>query len=147
MTIAPQRIPITYEADYRTDTIGLYAGGELYAAVHGVSRNADDPAESFGWYAYVHRFDHDGRPEASTIRWIAVSRYLRDPDADRKLAALLDELVALRVGDIAIQPFRFVYDGVPFGLIDESDPDRGDWAELHPDRLGFNPPWDGTYST
>jgi formate hydrogenlyase regulatory protein HycA len=34
-----------------------------------------------------------------------------------------------------------------FGLIDESAPDRRDWAELHPDRLGFNPPWDGTYNT
>ena len=39
------------------------------------------------------------------------------------------------------------YDGVTFGLIDESGPDRGSWAELYPDRLGFTDPWDGTYST
>jgi hypothetical protein len=36
---------------------------------------------------------------------------------------------------------------VTFGLIDESRPDRGSWAELYPDRLGFSVPWDGTYST
>jgi hypothetical protein len=145
---APQRIPFTHEPDYRTNTIGQYEGGEFYAAVHGASRDVDDPAESFGWYAYAHRFDHDGRHEASMIRRIALSRNLTDPDAaDRILAAILDELDALRFGDIAIQPFRLTYDGVLFGLIDESDSDRGDWAELYPDRLGFNPPWDGTYST
>ncbi|MEV4134253.1 hypothetical protein AB0J72_19035 [Dactylosporangium sp. NPDC049742] len=144
----PQRIPIAHEADHRTDTIGRYAGGEFYAAVHGANRDVDDPAESVGWYAYVHRFDHNGRHEASTIRRIALSRYLTDPDAAaRILTALLDELDAPRFGDIAIQPFRLTYDGVLFGLIDESDPDRGDWAELYPDRLGFNPPWDGNYST
>ncbi|WP_327003034.1 hypothetical protein OHA72_49455 [Dactylosporangium sp. NBC_01737] len=96
----------------------------------------------------MHRFDHDGRHESSTIRRIALSRYLTDPDAaDRILTGLLYELDAPRFGDIAIQPFRLTCDGVLFGLIDESDPDRGDWAELYPDRLGFTPPWDGTYST
>jgi hypothetical protein len=43
--------------------------------------------------------------------------------------------------------FRVLYDGVTFGLIDESDTDRGVWFELHPDRLGFGEPRDGLYVT
>ena len=50
-------------------------------------------------------------------------------------------------GDIAIRPFSLTYDGVTFGLIDESSPGRGSRAELYPDRFGFSDPWDGTYST
>ncbi|GAA2336879.1 hypothetical protein [Dactylosporangium salmoneum] len=145
----PQRIPIAHEPGYRTDAIGRFAGGQFYAAAHGARRDVEgDPAEEFGWYAYLHRFDEDGRHEASTIRRIGLSRYLTDPDApDRILAALLGELSRPRFGDIAIRPFQFTYDGVVFGLVDESEPDRGDWAELYPDGLGFAPPWDGTYST
>jgi formate hydrogenlyase regulatory protein HycA len=37
--------------------------------------------------------------------------------------------------------------GVTFGLIDESDAERGDRVGLYPDRLGFTEPWDGLYST
>ena len=50
-------------------------------------------------------------------------------------------------GDIAICPFSLTYDGVTFGLIDESSPGRCSSAELYPDRFGFSDPWDGTYST
>jgi hypothetical protein len=35
---------------------------------------------------------------------------------------------------------------VLFGLLTGEDED-GSWAELYPDRLGFGPPWDGTYDT
>ncbi|MFC5005451.1 hypothetical protein ACFPIJ_47430 [Dactylosporangium cerinum] len=144
----PHRIPIAHEPDYRTDTIGRHKAGYFYAAVHGAERDVDDLDEGFAWYAYVHRFDHDGRHEESTIRRIALSRYLTDPQAaDRILATLLDQLDAPRFEDIAIQPFSLAYDGVRFGLIDESSADRGDWAELYPDRLGFTHPWNGAYST
>jgi hypothetical protein len=34
-----------------------------------------------------------------------------------------------------------------FELVDESDEERGDWAELYPNRWGFDPPWDGRYDT
>jgi formate hydrogenlyase regulatory protein HycA len=34
-----------------------------------------------------------------------------------------------------------------FELVDESDEERGDWAELYPNRWGFSPPWDGRYDT
>jgi hypothetical protein len=48
--------------------------------------------------------------------------------------------------------FQTEYDGILFGLIDESgdDPELGhggDWVELYPDRLGFHSPWDGEYDT
>ena len=39
------------------------------------------------------------------------------------------------------------FGGVVFGLIDESEPLRGDWVELYPDRLGFHEPWNGLYDT
>jgi len=50
-------------------------------------------------------------------------------------------------GDIRIRLFRVDFDGVVFGLIDESEPERGDWVELYPDRLGFHEPWNGLYDT
>lgn len=63
------------------------------------------------------------------------------------LAGLLDRLPGREFGDIAVRPFRVVHDGVTFALADESGPERGAWAELYPDRLGFGEPWDGTCST
>lgn len=72
----------------------------------------------------------------------------RDSGVSRpRLASLLGQLEDAEFGSIAIRPFTLTYDGVTFGLIDESGPDRGSWAELYPDRLGFSDPWDGTYST
>ncbi|MGW3783648.1 hypothetical protein ACWD5Z_03635 [Micromonospora chokoriensis] len=81
---------------------------------------------------------------------MATAPYLRGEladEAEARLATLLDQLPERQYGDIAIQLFRMVHDGVTFGLIDESDPERGDWVELYPDRLGFTEPWDGLYST
>jgi formate hydrogenlyase regulatory protein HycA len=44
-----------------------------------------------------------------------------------------------------VRPFRRVLDGVLFGLLVESEEEGDEWAELHPDRLGFGPPWDGAH--
>ncbi|WP_033338593.1 hypothetical protein [Catenuloplanes japonicus] len=141
--VVPQRIPIAWEAGYRTDTIGRYAGGQFYAAMHGVFRPGAGPA----WYAYVHLFDHDGWYVETRVRLLARTEVLADvPGADRTLAGLLAGLSRVRYGDIAVRPFRFEHDGVLFGLIDESDEQRGPWVELYPDRLGFTPPWTGEYS-
>jgi formate hydrogenlyase regulatory protein HycA len=63
----------------------------------------------------------------------------------------LDGLSQREYGDIAIRPFRLVFDGVLFGLVTEchAEDEEGDhdWAELYPDRLGFCAPWDGQYDT
>ena len=64
-----------------------------------------------------------------------------------KRAELLDSLPEREFGDIASRPFELLFEGVRFALVDESAPDRGDWAELYPDRLGFTSPWNGEYST
>lgn len=148
----PRRIPIAHESDYRTDTIGRYAHGQFYAAVHGAQPELNGTDTDYDgrnrWYAYLHLFDHDGRHQRSDIRLLQVSHYFTaDDDADRVLAELLAQLPEAEFGDIAIQPFRLVHDGIVFGLIDESEPERGDWAELYPDRLGFHSPWNGEYST
>lgn len=81
------------------------------------------------------------------------------------MAALLDGLPEREYGDIAIRPFQLMVDGVLFGLVVEHhDRESGDgdgdgedgegegegeddWAELHPDQLGFYAPWDGLYDT
>jgi formate hydrogenlyase regulatory protein HycA len=67
--------------------------------------------------------------------------------ANAKRTELLDSLPGREFGDIAIRPFERYFEGVQFALVDESEPDRGDRAELYPDRLGFHVPWNGRYST
>ncbi|HEY7222822.1 MAG TPA: hypothetical protein VH561_04300 [Micromonosporaceae bacterium] len=98
-------------------------------------------------HAYVHLFDHDGRHQRSTIARV---------DHRRTLGSALDGLVAplpgKSYGDIAVRLLQLEQQGVLFGLVDESGDRAGDgghvdWVELYPDRLGFDEPWDGTYST
>jgi formate hydrogenlyase regulatory protein HycA len=148
----PEVVPIAHEPGYHTDTIGRYADGQFYAAVHGAVRVGDDPydRECLRWYAYVHRFDADGRYLRSDIEALGPAPFLRGELYERanlRLEELLDALPGLEYGDIAIRPFQLSFDGVLFGLIDESDGERGDWAELYPDGLGFGEPWDGEYDT
>lgn len=150
----PQRVPIAREAGYRTDTIGRYREGQFYGAVHGAHRDDDhDPdwgRERIRWYAYLHLFDADGNHSKSEISLIGVAPNLRGDlggQAAARLASLIGQLEDAQFCDIAIRPFALTHDGVTFGLIDESGPDRGSRAELYPDRLGFTSPWDGTYST
>jgi hypothetical protein len=150
----PQRVPIARDAGYHTDTIGRHRDGQFYAAVHGAHRDdehAPDMArERVRWYAYLHLFDADGNHRTSEISLIGVAPNLRGDlgeQAAARLSSLLGQLEDAEFDNIAIRPFTLTYDGVTFGLIDESGPDRGSWAELYPDRLGFNDPWDGTYST
>ncbi|MFI6784883.1 hypothetical protein [Micromonospora sp. NPDC050276] len=150
----PDLVPIAREPGCRTDRVGRYSDGQFYAAVHGAHRDDDhesDPdRERLRWYAYLHLFDVDGRHRRSDISLVAIAPYLRGElgdQAEARLVGLLDQLPGRQYGDIAVQLFRVVHDGVTFGLIDESDVERGDWVELCPDRLGFTEPWDGLYST
>ncbi|MEV4823170.1 hypothetical protein [Micromonospora sp. NPDC049274] len=141
----PDLVPISHEPDYRTDRVGRYADGQFYAGIHGAHRD-DDPEpdpdrERIRWYAYLHLFDVDGRHRRSDISLVATAPYLRGElgaQAEARLAGLLDQLPDWQYGDIAVQLFRVVHDGVTFGLIDESDAERGDRIELYPDRLGFH---------
>lgn len=71
----------------------------------------------------------------SEISLIGVAPYLRGKlgeQATARLKSLLGELDEAEFGDIAIRPFTVTYDGVTFGLIDESGHERGSWAELYP---------------
>jgi formate hydrogenlyase regulatory protein HycA len=150
----PDLVPIAHEPEYHTSTIGRYSAGQFYAAVHGAHRDNDDTPdwgrERIRWYAYLHLFDDDGRHVRSDITLIGIAPNLRGElgeQATARLTALLDPLPGRHLGDIAIRSFRLQHDGVTFGLIDESDAERGDWMELYPDRLGFAAPWNGSYST
>ncbi|WP_041834216.1 hypothetical protein [Actinoplanes sp. N902-109] len=150
----PDVVPIAHEPGYRTDTIGWYTGGQFYAAIHGARRD-DDQEPDLGrdrvrWYVYLHLFDAEGRHVRSEISLSGIAPYLWGQlreDSQARLSYLLDQLPGRKWGDIAVQPFHVLYDGVTFALVDQSDAERGDWCELYPDQLGFSQPWDGTYST
>jgi hypothetical protein len=146
----PDVIPIAHEPGYRTDTIGTYDGGQFFAVVTGAYRDDDvpPPRELMRWYAVLHVFDHNGNHESSEIRFLGTGQFNEVRLNPEPLRMLLDTLPGRKYGDIAIKPFRVDFDGVVFGLIDESGDHGGsDWAELYPDRLGFHPPWNGEYDT
>jgi len=148
-------IPIRHEPHYRTSTIGLYNGGLFFAWVTGAFLPEDFPRGSDWrarkrWYAALHRFDHEGNHITSDI-WCP-GPGIRDGQQER-LDGWLEALPGREFCDIAIRPFRLVVDGIVFGLVPEchgEHPDgeqEDDWAEFYPGRLGFAPPWDGSYST
>ncbi|WP_412749232.1 hypothetical protein [Krasilnikovia sp. M28-CT-15] len=145
----PEVIPIAHEPGYRTDTIGVYDGGQFLAMVTGAHRDEDEPhRENMRWYAVMHLFDHDGNHESSEIRLLGTGQFNEVRLDPGPLRTLLDVLPGRQFGDIAIKPFRVDFDGVVFGLVDESgDHGSSDWAELHPARLGFHAPWNGEYDT
>lgn len=153
----PERIPIKREADYRTDQIGHHAQGQFLGGIVGEYLGGWRPGvsqEDMRWYAYLHHFDHDGTYLCSDIEFAGISVEGHAEvvaRAEALLAEWLSQLDDLVYGDIAVGLFQTHYDGIVFGLVDESDdePDGhgGDWVELYPDRLGFHEPWGGEYDT
>jgi hypothetical protein len=153
----PDRILIAWEKDSHTDTIGRYADGQFFLGFHGA--HTGDPTiegpfrleRPLRWLVYLHLFDHDGNHRSTTVKVISTtSTRMTDPERAQgyaEVAALLNTLHDVSFGEIAIRPFRIDLDNIVFGLIDESDEERGPWAELYPDGLGFAPPWHGYYST
>jgi hypothetical protein len=150
----PDVIPIRREADYRTDTIGCHTAGQFFASVTGAFRGSfrhwQEGKEPMRWYSVLHLFDRAGNHARSDI-WFAGTTADGQREtvqrAEEHLSAVLDDLPGRRYGDIAVRLFRVDYDGVVFGLIDESEPERGDWVELYPECLGFHEPWNGLYDT
>ncbi|MEU6922803.1 hypothetical protein [Streptomyces sp. NPDC046631] len=166
----PAIIPIAHEPDYRTDTIGRYSDGQFLASI--TYAFPEGLVVGDGWeehkrlYTVLHRFDHEGRHVDSDIRCAGTyAEQQRRPQGEdsvtararSRMAELLDGLPGREYGDIAIRPFRLTVDGVRFGLVvehhdgdgdgNEDEEDGEDWAELHPDGLGFYAPWDGLYDT
>jgi hypothetical protein len=153
----PEVIPIKREPGYHTDLIGRFGAGQVLAGVTGAYR--EGVIVGGGWreqqrmYAVLHRFDDNGYHVGSDI-WFAGVRADGDavPRAEQMLSGWLSGIEPVVYGDIAIRPFRVDFDGVVFGLVDESDDDPdnghgGPWAELYPQGLGFHEPWDGEYDT
>jgi hypothetical protein len=151
----PDRIPIMHEPGDQTGSIGAYRHGLFLGAR--VLAQPEVPAESAAprpdgphWYAVLHLFEPNGRHVSSQV-WdagphAAGETTVADRAADR-LAQLLHELPDAQHQDIAVQPFQLTRDGILFGLILESDPEFGEWADLLPNGLRFHAPWDGEYDT
>ncbi|MET7679266.1 hypothetical protein [Streptomyces sp. NPDC005423] len=158
----PEVIPIAYEPNHRTDTIGRYTDGQFLATVTYAFPTGFRPDD--GWedhkrlYAVLHTFDSAGHHRDAQI-WCAGtwSEQQRDPYGDQSvvgrarahLTKLLSSLPGLSYTDIAVRPFQLTYDNVLFGLVvdksDAEDTEDDDWAELLPDGLGFGSPWKGQY--
>lgn len=148
----PETIPIAYEPDYHTDTIGRWTGGQflggVIASFHEGYTHADDwPAHKY-WYAILHTFDHDGNHLDSKIEEVGTdTEHDTSVNKGKELVGIwLQALPGVTFEDISIRPFRVEFSSVVFGLILESD-DETEWAELYPNNIGFYEPWDGSYDT
>ncbi|MGW2544463.1 hypothetical protein ACWC5I_27200 [Kitasatospora sp. NPDC001574] len=160
----PEIIPIAYEPDYRTNTIGRFSTGQFLASItyafpEGFVRG-DGWEEHKRLFVALHTFDAAGHHQGSDIwcagTWAEQAKRPRGEDsvlarAEARLDAVLSGLPEREYCDIAIRPFQLTNDGVVFGLVTEchaEDQDgEEDWAELYPDGLGFSAPWDGQYDT
>ncbi|EGX60829.1 hypothetical protein SZN_05227 [Streptomyces zinciresistens K42] len=155
----PDVIPIAYEPHGRTDAIGRYEDGQFMGSVTYAFPKGFDLAA--GWeehkrlYAVLHTFEADGTHRDSEVwcagTWAEQQRAPHGPEsvlarARARLATLLRGLPRRTYTGIAVRPFQLTRDGVLFGLVTGED-DGEEWAELHPDNLGFGEPWDGTYDT
>ncbi|MEV7360097.1 hypothetical protein [Kitasatospora sp. NPDC091276] len=165
----PDLIPIRYEPDYRTRTIGRCEGGQFLASVTAafpeVGTDVGNWQAQKRWFAVLHRFDDAGRHLDSRIHSTGTTADGEKAAVEAARALLADWLDALpgrAYGDIAIAPFAVRVEGSLFGLVIETDEEDetdgeeeeegedgegGVWAELYPDGLGFHAPWDGCYDT
>ncbi|RIV40293.1 hypothetical protein [Micromonospora radicis] len=150
----PDRVPIVREPGYRTDTIGSYDGGQFFGSVTATledgTGNLPDWPRHKRWYAVLHRFDADGGHTGSQVWFAGTSEHekMAIKSAEDRLSNWLAALPGRTFGDIAIKLFHTHVDGHVFGLVDLSERyDGRDHAELLPDTLGFDPPWDGCYDT
>lgn len=132
----PARIPVARERGNGTDLIGRYDEG-LFVAGYADS-------------THLHLFDAHGTHRWS---WIAPAEHALGEKASSDalmdhLRGLVESLPGREFADIAIAPFA-VEDGAGerWGLIDETVKCGFPHAELRPNRLGFNPPWNGEYDT
>jgi formate hydrogenlyase regulatory protein HycA len=150
----PDRVPISHEPDYHTSHIGQFTGGQFLGSVTATLEDGSgaraDWAKFKRWYAVLHRFDAGGTHTGSDIWFAGTSEEERA--SIKRADARLDEWIAAlpghKFGDIAVKLFQVTVDGHIFGLVDGAELyDLEDHAELLPDGLGFDPPWDGLYDT
>jgi hypothetical protein len=145
----PQVIPIARIPAYRTAFAGTWSRGQFLAntvsQTDPVAWAAGERVNSRRWYSYLHEFDHEGNHLESTVESPGAGDEGRQT-AELLLAEWIAGIPGVVYSDIAIRPFQFEHDAVTFGLIIE-DGHGTYWAELHPDRLGFHAPWDGSYDT
>jgi uncharacterized protein (DUF952 family) len=132
----PARIPVARKPEYRTDLTGRYDEGLFLAGYAGST--------------YLHLFDVLG---AHRWSWIAPAEHALGEDVSPyalvdHLRGLVENLPGCEFGDIAVAPFAVEDEsGERWGLIDETVGYGFPHAELRPDSLGFNPPWNGLYDT
>ncbi|MEV0351707.1 hypothetical protein AB0H88_38555 [Nonomuraea sp. NPDC050680] len=148
----PEVIPIVYEPDYHTDTIGHWDGGQFFGSVvaafpRGYTHTADWPAHK-RWFAVLHTFDAAGHHLDTRVEQTGtdVDHRTAADTAQEQLQAWLSALSGLRFDDIAIRPFQHTYNDILYGLVIETF-EGEEHAEFYPNGIGFYEPWDGLYDT
>lgn len=93
------------------------------------------------WYSVLYLFDREGNHVRSDICFAgtkADGERETGRRAEERLSELLDELPGRSDSDIRIRLLRVDFDGVVFGLIDEFEPERGDWSSCTQDCASFH---------
>jgi len=139
----PDVLPIRHEPDYRTDQIGRHAEGQFLGGIVGAYLGGWQPGQTrddFRWYAYLHQFDDNGIYLWSGIAFagVNVEGTAAVDRAQAMLAEWLGQLDDVVYAGIGVRLFQTEYDGILFGLVDESAEDRGDHVELYPGPVGFS---------
>jgi hypothetical protein len=156
----PDKIPIDYVPYSHSWCIGHYDDGQFLGfVVAGLPKDyqATPPEQGIRRefldhqriYAVLHLFDHDGRYRSTDLWYAGTGQGEPVQRAFARLQLQVDALPGRAYGDIAIGLFHadVEVDDLCFELVDESDEECGDWAELYPNCWGFHPPWDGGYDT
>jgi len=148
----PSKIPIKRIEEYHTHYLGkcnnerLFWGYSTFAFIKDFSEMQGQDLRLFRKeYAVVHLFKKDGR-YLETKYWIAgLSIDLKGDETFIKLEEMVSELMPITYGNIKVELFSTIIDGITFGLI----PDKKYLTvDLEPgNSISFPAPWNGEYDT
>jgi hypothetical protein len=155
----PDKIKVSYLADYHTENVGRYGdeGDQFMAFVVATLPEivGSDWQNHKRWYAVLHTFDADGNHLSTDARFAGVTADGEAQVGERAWGWIDEMLAALEPitrMDIEARLFSVTVDGYAFGLIDtshisEEDGSITESVTLLPNDFMFFEPWDGEYDT
>jgi hypothetical protein len=148
----PNKIKIRREEGYHTHHIGKTANGmQFMGFIVGTGGNSREPRadQSIRWYAVLYHFDADGNHQGTKFNFLGKKSFASElNNAESKLVEMIRALGKVTYCDVQVKLFSVRHEGVVFGLMDASIPEKGyARVDLAPNGLAFFAPWDGTYET